>query len=609
MNGYFNKFIYVNLSNKNISNFSLSEGILKKYAGGSGLGTYLLARGFKNYVNINRYPLIFTTGPFCGTRVPSSDRLHATSISPLTGILAESDVGGKIGSTLRSTGYDGIFITGRARELSYIIIKEKEVEIKTCPCLRNNDTYQTYDFFKNKYRDKFNIMSIGQAAEKGVKFANIMIGGREARAFGRSGLGTVMGNKNLKSIIIFNGKKQISLYKQEDLEDNIKSSLPMILQGTEAMKAQGTACGVDNALEIGDYPVKNWRIRDWKKQGEGLSGALLNKKYVINRYHCGRCIIGCGREVRLNSQKEAGPEYETIGTLGSNLLINDLDTVIKANSLCNRGGIDTISTGNVIALALELAEKGYLENELLVWGDGKKILEIIKLIIAQEGIGKLLAKGTRYINKKLELPPELNIHVKGLEPPAHDPRTYASLFLGYATSNRGACHVQGLTHALEGAVAFPEIGYDKTLDRIGLEGKALMTVKMQNIMSLFDSLKVCKFLIYSKLPFARFLNWFNLITGFNLDWENFYKIGERIFNLKRLINTYLGVDKKQDTVPARFYENSEQPFTQDDFNNSLREYYKIRGWNSKGIPTPELIKSLGIEEKELIGGGEKCNQE
>ncbi len=606
MNGYFNKFLHIDLTKKNIDSFSLQKNILTKYIGGSGIGTYLLAQNISGNTDDKNYPLIFSTGPFCGTKIPSSDRLHATSVSPLTGILAESDVGGRIGSTLRSCGYDGILITGKADNLSYLSIKEDKIEFKLCPELKNKDTYQIYDYFRDRYNGKFNIMSIGQAAENGVKFATIMIGGREARAFGRSGLGTVMGNKNLKSIIIFQGKKQIPLFNKEVLEKDIKKSAPLILKGTEVMKNLGTACGVDYALETGDYPVKNWQIRNWVKEGESLSGTVLNKKYVEGRYHCGRCIIGCGREIKLNSQKEAGPEYETIGTLGSNLLINDLDIVVKANSLCNRGGIDTISTGNVIGLALELAEKNYIDNDLLVWGDGKKILEIIRLIIKNEGLGKLLARGTREINNILNLPPEFNIQIKGLEPPAHDPRTYASLYLGYATSNRGACHVQGLTHALEGAIAFPEIGYKNTLNRFGLEDKALMTVRMQNIMALFDSLKVCKFLIYSELPFNKFLDWYNLLTGYEIDGDSFYNTGERIFNLKRLINVSLGVNIKQDTVPLRFFENSEQPVTEKGFVKSLLDYYKIRGWNNNGIPGKELMGSLGIGKHILTGGESKC---
>ncbi len=608
MDGYFNRFLDINLKEKDISEFYLTEKILKKYLGGSGIGTYLLAQNIAGNTDINNYPLIFSTGPFCGTKVPSSDRLHVTSISPLTCILAESDVGGKIGSTLRSCGYDGIILRGKAEKLSYLVVREDKIEIKLCPELKNRNTYQTSDFFKEKYNSKFTIMSIGQAGENGVKFASIMVGGREARAFGRSGLGTVMGNKNIKSVVVFKGTKQVPISNRKVLENDIKKSIPQVLKGTEAIKNLGTACGVNHALKTGDYPVKNWRIRNWEKEGKSLSGIRLNEKYVEKSYYCGQCIIGCGREININSINEAGPEYETIGTLGSNLLINDLATVIKANSLCNKGGIDTITTGNVIGLALELAEKGYLENRLLVWGNGENILEIIKLIIKRKGIGKLLAEGTRYINKKFDLPPELNIHIKGLEPPAHDPRTYASLYLGYATSNRGACHVQGLTHALEGATVFPEIGYKNTFDRIGLEGKALMTVKMQNIMTLFDSLKICKFLIYSKLPFEKFLDWYNLITGYEIDWNSFYKTGERIFNLKRMINVFFGVDKKQDRIPQRFYENSQQPVTESDFYESLQKYYKIRGWDNNGIPGNELLKELEIEEEKLTGSDIKCNK-
>lgn len=619
MKGYYKRMAELNLVNGRDSIITLKEDILKKYIGGSGLGAFLMAREVKQK-GIKRIledpPLILLTGPLCGTGVPSSDRLQAISISPLTGIWGESDVGGRIGSAIRSCGLDGMIIKGRAAQLSYLIVQEDTIMLISAPELQGKDTYQLEEYFQDQIGKQFSLLSIGPAGENGVSFASIMIDGRASRALGRCGLGAVMGSKNLKSIIVVRGKKQIEIEDIRSLKTSIKSSLtrlntPII----KDMRKLGTASGVDFALKKGNFPVKNWQERSWFEEGKDLNGLQLKDKFLVKRYYCGDCVIGCGREVKSLVDKKnkpvGGPEYETIGLLGSNLLLKNLDDVVQANELCNRYGLDTISTGNVIGLLFEIEERALLKNipqfgslhPVPGWGNGEKVLELIERIAYRQGIGDILARGTRYICQEYKLPEDMNIQVKGMEPPAHDPRFYPSLYLGYATSNRGACHLQGFTHSLEGSSSFPEIGYDKVLTRENLDGKALLAVKMQNIMCIYDSLKLCKYLLYTDIPFKIFFEWYLLVTGREISLEVLLETGDRIYNLKRMINIACGVTEKDDSIPGRFFVKSDHGISREDFINSLNEYYRIRGWK-KGIPGLDVIKKLQLDEFASIRGGD-----
>jgi aldehyde:ferredoxin oxidoreductase len=616
MISYYNNFISIDLSRGEINFFPLKEKIFMDYIGGSGIASYLLAKIIienekSDSLNIiDDPPLIFSTGSFCGTKVPSSDRLQAVSISPLTKIFSESDVGGKIASRLHSCGYDGIILKGRLDKLSYILISDKGVEIHSCQELSGKDTYQVYDYFSNKYNN-FSIMSIGKAGENMVKYSSIMVGGRASRAFGRAGFGAIMGKKNIKSIVILKGEKKSGFENNTELNKKIKESIPLYMEGSEGMRDFGTAIGVNFALDEGDYPIKNWQWRSWNDKIGDISGEKLAEDYLTGRYYCGNCVIGCGREIKSYYEDDkivAGPEYETIGLLGSNLLLDDLDFINKANELCNKEGLDTISTGNLIGLVLELSEKGKLNllgdlysDDIYQWGNGEDILKLIDYIINRTNIGKILAEGTRYISEHYDIPEELNIQVKGLEPPAHDPRLFPSLYLGYATSNRRACHLQGYTHALEGFIPFPEIGFEETLSRKGLAGKPLMTMRMQDVMSLFDSLKICKFMIYTGVPFKRFYEWYKLLNGVELNLEDFLMSGTRIFNLKRMINIYLGINRSDDRIPKRFFKNTNNGIKAEEFEKYLSEYYSLRNWNQNGIPGLSLVKELGLGEfRELI---------
>lgn len=339
------------------------------------------------------------------------------------------------------------------------------------------------------------------------------------------------------------------------------------------------------------------------------------------RYHCGACPTGCGREVKISEGpyrgvEGAGPEYETLGMLGGCCLIDDLEAVAYSNELCNRLGLATISTGGVVAFAMELYEHdmlnaGELDGIRPEWGSAEAVIALIRKIAAKEGIGKLLGQGVKKAAEQIGgLAQEFAIHVKGLEFPAHDPRAYNSLAVGYATSNRGACHLQGATYFFEKTVTMPELGYHEPQDRAGVEGKGILNYHAQNIMCLMDSLKLCKFGLYGKLNLTDLTRFMQYVVGWNMSVEELLTTGERIFTLKRLYNIRCGISRKDDILPPRILTQPRRDEGSGDrvppLGKMLNEYYRARGWDDEGLSTPKTLKHLGLEgEIKSYGFSEK----
>jgi aldehyde:ferredoxin oxidoreductase len=299
----------------------------------------------------------------------------------------------------------------------------------------------------------------------------------------------------------------------------------------------------------------------------------------------------------------AGPEYESVSSLGSYCLVSDLEAVCLANDLCNRYGLDTISTGAAVAFGMEAYEQGAIGSEdlggaSLAWGDPEAMLATVRSIGEGTGIGALLGRGVRTAAHKLGgRAAECSLHVKGLELPAHDPRAFFSSALSYATSNRGACHLAGFTHGLESSMTMPELGYTEIQDRFGLQGKGEMVALMQNLMGVVDSLKVCKFIL-GAIRIADLLDCYRMVTGYRLDQQELLKAGERIFNLKRLYNVAHGLSRKDDCLPARVLTWPRQrggaAGQLPHLGRMLADYYACRGWDEMGIPTRETVERLGL---------------
>ncbi len=610
MQGYTNKILRVDLSKKKLEVEGLDENLAKKFIGGSGLGTKILydETGPETDPLGPENRLIFMTGPFAATPVITSGRHHVVTKSPLTGIFGESDVGGTWGPFLKRAGFDGIVVTGKADKPVYLWVYDGKAEIRDASRLWGMDTYDLDPWSGRRPETRRWSASIGPAGEKGVRFASIMNDGNDGRAAGRCGTGAVMGSKNLKAIAV-HGSQQIEIADPEGLRASLKEISPMVAKNAEGMRKNGTAGGVATFEALGSLPLQNWKFQGrWEKGAAKIAGPAMTEKILTGNYHCERCVIGCGRRVKVDKGpfapvEGAGPEYETMAFLGSLCLVDDLEAIAKANELCNRYGMDTISCGAAIAFAMEAYEKGLItkkdtgEMELL-WGRGDVMVKMVEKIGKREGLGQLLGEGVRAAAEKIgKNAVEFSLHVKGLEVPGHDPRCYNAGAVGYATINRGACHL-GFTHVFERVLAMPEIGIEKPLPRLEVKGKGEMAAKTQNVMGLFDSLKICKFTLFGGLRLTPILDWYNMVTGMPLDMAEFLKTGERIFNLKRMYNVRCGISRKDDTLPARFltlkHEGEGLTPSLPPLGEMLAEYYKFRGWNEEGIPLPEKLKELGL---------------
>ncbi len=591
--GYNCKLLEIDLTERKTKERHISEDTLKKYIGGTGLGAWILFEELNPHTDPlgPDNMLMFITGPFAGARVPCSDRTSIVTKSPLTGIWAESDVGGKFGGHLKKSGFDGIIIRGRALRSSYILINETGAEIREADHIWGKDTYATHEILRQEINFQISTMSVGPAGEKKVLLSSIVSDGKDARIAARCGVGAVMGAKHLKAIAVEKGSKKIEVYDEEKLNQSVKETVKLMVSLTKEMKAYGTSSGVEACHDLEDFPIKNWRLRRWPEVSN-LSGRNLADTVLKGRYHCGKCPIGCGRIVQVDEGKyktqvrAGGPEYETMGSLGGNVMVYNIEAVTKANDLCNRYGMDTISVGQVIGFAFEAYEKNYIDQRdtggiPLEWGSGEALIHLITLIGERRGIGEILGKGVKRACMQLAHgDPELSIEIKGLELPSHDPRAFSSLAIGYATSPRGACHLQAYSHGLEAWMTMPELGFPEILDRFSPERKAEMTAKMQNLMSLFDSLKICKFVLYAGVEVKTLINWLNAVTGWNYDMDRFMETGERIFNLKVSFNRREGASPADDRLPARFLAGA----TGKNFEIMMKDYYKVRGWTKDGVP-------------------------
>jgi len=609
--GYFMKIAEIDLTTKQINYFKPKEEDLKKYIGGSGLG----AKYLYDYTDHSTDPLgpenilIFMTGPFTGTKVFSSDRFEVITKSPLTGIYAEADCGGEWGEEFKKCGFDGIIIIGKSEKPVRLVIKDDQIKIEDASDLWGKDTFEVDEILKEEIDTRARSVCIGVAGERLVKFASIMNEGEVGRAAGRAGVGAVMGSKNLKAITVL-GSKKVKVAHEMELNELIKELTPHMVKVSERLRAHGTSRDVEMYEEIGDLPIKNWYEGNWKEEARKISGPAMTEKILTGRYYCGKCVIGCGREVEIKDgpykgQKGAGPEYEAIGMFGSNCLVDDLNVIFKAQEACNRYGLDSISAGSLMSFCIEAYERGLINKEdtgdlEMTWGNGESIIKMLKKLAYREDIGTLLGEGIVKAAEEIGgNSSEFAIHVKGLDVPAHDPRAKVSLALGYATSPRGACHVAGFTHNLEFAFSLPDLGYPKTLDRFETKGKAKMVADMQDLMSLFDSLHLCKFTLFAGMSVEPLLNCLNLITGWHMSKNDFLKAGERIFNLKRLYDVREGISRKDDTLPARLLMHPRGGGSGDNLprlNEMLKDYYRLRGWDEFGIPTKEKMKELDLED-------------
>jgi aldehyde:ferredoxin oxidoreductase len=614
--GYAGKMARIDLGVGRTDREVIPEAVQRAFIGGSGIGAYLLQRELDFDASpLSRHNLlIFANGPLTGTPVPTSSRYQVVSRSPLTGTYGEADCGGAWGDELKRAGWDGIVIEGRAKEPQYVWIRDDKIELRQAEHLWGLDTYELESAIRRETDERAVVTAIGPAGEAQTLLASIMSDGPHGRAAARGGLGAVMGNKRLKAIVV-RGSGRAKVADLEALRASIRALMPSLRDGTRGLRQYGTNNLMVGAELLGDLPIKNWRQGSWPDGADRISGQTLTERYLIDTYGCRGCPIRCGRVTTVRTGAETGqpgggPEYETAATLGAMLLVDDLEAIILANELCNRYGLDTMSTGASIAFGMEAYERRLLTSAdtggiELRWGDADVMIQVVRAIGEQQGIGILLGQGVRRAAQELgQGSEEFAVHAKGLELPAHDPRAYASLALGYATSSRGACHLEAMSHIFERSVTLPDLGFPEVSDRHGTEGKGRLVAVTQDLMALFDSLKLCKFTLFGGVKPRHMVHWLNYVTGWDQSLEEFMKAGERIFTVKRLINNRLGITSTDDTVSERVLSlkrgSGGSAEHLPDLDRMKEQYYAYRNWDKDGQPSVETIQALNLTELRVV---------
>jgi aldehyde:ferredoxin oxidoreductase len=588
MDGWTGRILRVNLSQEKWEVQVLPPEILHSFLGGRGLGAYFLYTEVppKSDPLGEDNILAFCNGPLTGTQVPSGGRSSLTILSPLTGTILDSNSGNEFGVRLKWAGYDALIIQGIACKPIWLKVSRGEVTFHPASDLWGKEVPQTVEALS---QNDTAVICIGPAGENKVLFSSIL--DQHGRSYGRGGTGAVMGSKLLKAIAVI-GKEKPSIAEKAALEfinyeaRKVITATPRTSQGLPEF---GTSVLVNLMNWYSVLPTENFQKRQFDA-AESISGERLREEFLVKRSACWGCAIGCKRLTKTRNESGEGPEYETIFALGSDLGINNMEVVIEANYLCNRLGLDTISTGGTIACAMELAQHEKIDSELR-FGRADMLLQTIKDIAYRRGLGDELALGSRRLAEKYS-EPWVAMQVKGLEMPGYDPRGMQGQGLLYATSNRGACH-------LRGNMLGPELlGLPKMIDRFDSAGKAGLLIVMQHTNAVIDSIGMCKFVNFA-IGDEYFARMISAITGLRYEIQDILLVGERIWNLERLYNLRAGFTKLDDTLPPRFLLEPQVEVVSKglvvELDTMLGEYYRFRGWDSQGMPVLRKIKALGLE--------------
>ncbi len=599
----------INLTTKSIEQLDIHPDWVRDYLGGASLAPRLLY----DYLNPDldplspEAPLLFLTGPLTGTAGPAVGRFIIAARSPATGIWGESNIGGFWGPELRKAGFDGLWITGRAEKPAYLWVENEQIEVRDAAHLWGLETYQTQEMIIQELgaKRKPRVAVIGPAGEFQIPYGLILTD--HGRVAGRTGMGAVMGSKNLKAIAL-RGDGVIPV--ASDIYPTLRSETNRVLRTdnfTNATRELGTAAVADYMDYLGEMPKRYYQ--DGVFEGAyHVTGATMAETILTGVSACHACVVACGRVVRLSDEdeKRKGPEYETIVGFGPNLLIDDLAFVTRMGELCDRYGMDSISLSNTLGLAFTLFEQGIVtETETggfpLHWGDKETVELLVRLTAQREGFGELLALGARGLGRHFDAE-ELAVQVNGLEVAYHDPRGASGMALVYATSPRGACHNQ--------SDYFLTDVYGMVEDKLGMEfyqrqdgaEKAANVAIHQDWRSVFNSLVMCYF---ANVPPMQILDLVNAATGENYTLEEFLQVGERAWNLKRMINHRFGLVRENDRLPKllrdAYADGGAEGYTIP-LEEMLERYYLAREWDTDtGMPTEQKLNELGLDWVERVG--------
>ncbi|MCK5542683.1 MAG: aldehyde ferredoxin oxidoreductase family protein [Desulfobacterales bacterium] len=581
MYGFYNRILNIDLTKQEFNIQKIDEKIYAKYLGGKGLASWLLAernpKGVDPLSSANH--LIFATGSVTGGMTWGSSRYGVFTKSPLTGFYAESYSGGKVPEAISATGFDAIVIYGKAKDLSLMEITPDKVIFNNADDLKGKDTFETEKAVKDKYfskkikKWKTGAVVVGPAAENGVMFSIIKNDGW--RCAGRTGTGTVMGSKNLKAIV-FSGDKERNPHDAPALSKLNKqlTSESKDHPAVHGFKTMGTSQMVKVMNTAKAFPTKYWTKGEaphWEK----ISAEALHNQCDVTPHACAKCYLSCGRMTKVLQGRHKGliiegPEYETIYAFGGLCMIDSIEEIAYLNHLCDGFGMDTMTSGNLVAFTMAAFEKGYSDYEIH-FGDVDATASLLKLISERKDIGQLLSTGIIPTAKAWGMEDQA-VHVKGLEPAGYDPRIFKGIGLGYATSDRGACHLRSTFYKAELA---------GLIDPGQIEGKAKVFIDFEDRLNLFDTMILCKFYrdIYSWEHLGTIIT---ASTGIDGSKENLQKIAQDVASKVREYNINEGMTKKDERLPGVFHkklEGSGAVITEDELKILLKEYNSLRKWD------------------------------
>ena len=585
MPGFYGRILKIDLSNQTFAIETVADEIYETYLGGKGLASYLLYHlnppGVDPMAPENR--LIFATGPVSGSSVWGSSRYGVFTKSPLTGFYSESYSGGKVPEAIDSAGFDAVVLKGHSSAPVVLAVHPDGVDFYPAGKIWGMDTFETEAAVTQQFSrtdagfKRPGVVVIGPAGENGVRFATIKNDGW--RCAGRTGVGTVMGSKKVKAII-FQGDRKRPLHDETAVREMARklSADSKDNPGVKAYKSMGTPMMVKLMNTAKAFPTRYWsqsHYEDWEK----ISADALHGQCKVKPHACLKCFMACGRMTEVQNGRHAGlkiegPEYETIYAFGGLCMINQIEEIIYLNNICDHLGMDTITSGNLCAFAIEAARRGKIDYAI-DYGDVDAIAKLLEMIVNKEGVGEVLSHGIKHAAKRWGLE-DIAIHAKGMEPPGYDPRVLKGMGLGYATSDRGACHLRATFYKPELAGMIP---------KEQIEGKAEMFMDFEDRLTLFDTLILCRFYrdLYTWEGLGQVIH---AATGLSPEKADIQKIAGAVSNKVRCFNLREGLTVEDDSLSKGFYRkltNTDQVITEDQLQIMLKEYYTLRGWSEQGV--------------------------
>jgi aldehyde:ferredoxin oxidoreductase len=601
MYGWTGTILRIDLSSGKVTREALDPQVARQYIGARGLGGYIVRSEVdpKTDALSPANKLVFATGPLTGTFAPSAGRYNVVTKGPLNGSLAASNSGGAFGPELKYAGYDAVVIEGKAKKPVYLWIKDAEIEIRDAADVWGLTVPDTTDAIRAATDDEAKVACIGPAGEHLAMVANVM--NDMHRAAGRTGVGAVMGSKNLKAVAVV-GSGAVEVADPDAFLAEVLKGRQMIFDdpvGGTGLPAYGTEVLVNILNTVGGLPTRNWQD-GYFPTADKTGGEALAAKQLVRKKGCFSCIMSCGRVTKVDAPgfegMGEGPEYETAWAYGADCGVDNLDAITKANYICNEYGMDTIASGSSIACAMELYQRGIITSKDtdgvdLTWGNAEAIVEMTRKMGEGDGFGAKLAQGSYRLADGYGHA-EYSMTTKKQEMPAYDGRAIQGIGLNYATSNRGGCHVRGYT------ISHEVLGSGGSMDPHVTEGKAGLDIVFQNLTAALDATGSCLFATFG-LTGEQLVKTLAALTGYDYTLEEFLQAGDRIWTQERLWNLATGMTKDDDTLPKRLLEEPLKSGASkghvSKLGEMLPEYYEQRGYDKDGVPTKEKLEELSLQ--------------